>query len=127
LAQSVALPPDTPIPCLVCRSTTQQPELVFSGTVQLAQPGRLRVFDGKTRQTMGFLVPAGFHGVESSDGRIKDAAVTRVPAGLLARVTYRTLANDRHEVTRVLLLTINQCRALVAAERLSATSVDCPD
>jgi hypothetical protein len=126
LAQSIALPPETPIPCLICRAGPQQ-ELVFSGTVQLAQIDRIQVFNGKTRQTMGFHVPAGFHGVESSDGKIKDAAVTSVPPGLLARVTYRTLADDRHEVTRVLLLTINQCRALVAAERLSDLSADCPD
>jgi hypothetical protein len=125
-AQSVALPPETPIPCLICR-VAPAAQLVFSGTVQLAESGRLRVFNGKTRETMGFLVPAGFHGVESSDGKIKDATVTRVSAGLLARVTYRTLADDRLEVTRVLLLTINQCRALVAAERLSDTSADCPD
>jgi hypothetical protein len=42
-------------------------------------------------------------------------------------VTYRTLADDRREVMRVLLLTINQCRALVAAERLSDRGADCPD
>jgi hypothetical protein len=75
---------------------------------------------------MGFIVPADFRGVESSDGKIVGADVTRVPAGLLARVTYRTLA-ARPTVTRILLLTINQCRSLMAAERLSNTAADCPD
>ena len=125
LAQSVALPPATPIPCLVCKAETL-PTLVFSGTVQLAQPGRIRVFNGKTHQTMGFIVPADFRGVDSSDGKITGAAVTRIPPGLLARVTYRTL-EDRPTVTRILLLTINQCRSLMAAERLSNSPADCPD
>jgi len=125
IAQSVPLPPNTPIPCLVCKAESQ-PALVFSGTVVLAQSGRLRVFDGKTHQSMGFVVPADFRGVESSDGKISGAPVSRVPPGLLARITYRTVA-DRPVVTRVLLLTINQCRALVAAERLSDTSSGCPD
>jgi hypothetical protein len=125
VAQNVALPPNTPIPCLVCKAETVQ-TLVFSGTVQLAQPGRIRVFNGKTHQTMGFIVPADFHGVESSDGKITGAAVSRIPPGLLARVTYRTV-EDRPTVTRILLLTINQCRSLMAAERLSNTPSDCPD
>lgn len=125
-AQSIALPPDTPIPCLVCRAASA-PAAVFSGTVQLAGHGRLQIFDLKTHRTMGFQVPAGFHGVESSDGTIKGAGLNRVPVGLLARVTYRTLADDRKQVTRVLLLTINQCRALVAAEKLSDRKADCPD
>jgi len=125
LGQSVALPVNTPIPCLICQV---EPEaFVFSGTVQVAQAGQLRVFDDKTRQTMGFTVPDGFRGVDSSDGQIKDAGVTRIPPGLLARVTYRTLDGGRRVVTRVLLVTINQCRALQAAERLSDTSTDCPD
>jgi len=125
LAQRVPLPPDTPIPCLVCKAESL-PTLIFSGTVQLVAPGRIRVFNGKTHQTMGFIVPADFRGVESSDGKIKDAALTRVPPGLLARVTYRTV-DDRRVVTHVMLLTINQCRALMAAERLSNARADCPD
>jgi hypothetical protein len=125
VAQNVPLPPDTPIPCLVCKAETVQ-TLVFSGTVQLAESGRIRVFNGKTHQTMGFIVPAGFHGVESSDGQIAGAPVSRIPPGLLARVTYRTV-EDRRIVTRVLLLTINQCRSLKAAESLSHTPSDCPD
>jgi hypothetical protein len=75
---------------------------------------------------MGFIVPADFRGVESSDGRINAAAVTRVPPGLLARITYRTL-EGRPTVTRILLLTINQCRSLMAAERLNNSPADCPD
>jgi hypothetical protein len=75
---------------------------------------------------MGFIVPADFHGVASSDGKIKDAPLARIPLGLLAQVTYRTDGN-RHVVTRILLLTIEQCRALMAAERLSDTPSECPD
>ena len=126
LAQSVPLPPNTPIACFVCKAETSQ-ALVFSGTVQLAERGRLRVFNGKSHQTMGFEVPADFlRRGEQSDGKIKNGGVAGVPPGLLARVTYRT-DQDRRIVTRVLLLTINQCRALVAAERLSHTASDCPD
>src|ERR1019366_6761693 len=117
LAQSVALPPNTPITCLVCKAESAAVQ-TFLGTVQVVQPGRITVFNGKTHQTMGFGVPADFHGVESSDGKIKDAPLARVPPGLLARITYHT-ANERRGVTAVLLLTINQCRALMAAERLS--------
>lgn len=125
-AQSIALPPETPIPCLVCRAASA-PAAVASGTVQLAGDGRLLIFNLKTRRTMVFQVPAGFHGVESSDGRITGAGLKRVRPGLLARVTFRTLADARKEATRVLLLTINQCRALVAAEKLSDRKADCPD
>ena len=125
VAQSVALPPNTPIPCFVCKAETSQ-TLVFSGTVQSAEPGRIRVFNGKTHQTLGFIVPADFRGVESSDGKIAGAEVTRIPPGLLARITYR-MVEDRKIVTRILLLTINQCRSLMAAERLSNTPSSCPD
>jgi hypothetical protein len=124
-AASVPLPPNTPIPCLICRSESA-PTLTFSGTVQLAQADRLRVFNGKTHQTMGFIVPAEFHGVESSDGTIKAGPVSRAAPGLLARVTYRA-DGGRNEVTRVVLLTINQCRELMAAEHLNDTRNDCPD
>jgi len=122
---TVALPVNTPIPCLICKAETAS-TLTFSGTVKLAQSDRLEVFNGKSHQTMRFEVPAEFRGVESSDGKIKSAPVATAAPGLLARVTYRT-AGELRTVTRVLLLTINQCRALVAAERLSNTSVDCPD
>jgi hypothetical protein len=124
-AASVPLPPNTPIPCLICRAEST-PTLTFSGTVQLAQADRLRVFNGKTHQSMGFTVPAEFRGVESSDGSIKAAAVTSAAPGLLARVTYRA-AGGRNEVTRVVLLTINQCRELMAAEHINDTRSDCPD
>jgi hypothetical protein len=125
LAESVPLPPNTPIPCLICRAESV-PTLTFSGTVQLAQSGRLRVFNGKTHQTMGFIVPAEFRGVESSDGTIKAGAVSTAAPGLLARVTYRA-DGGRNEVTRVVLLTINQCRELMAAEHISDTRSECPD
>jgi hypothetical protein len=122
---TVALPVNTPIPCVVCKAAAGS-TLTFAGTVRLAEPGRLAVFNGKTRQTMGFAVPAGFRGVDSSDGQIKDAPVTRATSGLLARVTYQTLGGYR-EATHVLLLTINQCRELAAAEHLSDTRSACPD
>lgn len=125
LAWSVPLPSNTPIPCLICRPEGA-PTLTFSGTVQLVLDGRLRVFNGKTHQTMGFIVPAEFHGVESSDGTIKGGTVASATPGLLARVTYRA-DGGRNEVTGVLLLTIDQCRELKAAEHLSATRSDCPD
>ena len=122
---NVPLPVDTPIPCLVC-SSPANPAQTFAGTVQLAQPGRIRIFNGKSHQTMGFVVPAGFHAVQSSDGKIKDGPVTSATPGLLVRVTYRSV-NGQNQVTGVLLLTINQCRSLEAAEKLSNTRADCPD
>jgi hypothetical protein len=125
VAQSVALPPNTPIPCLVCKPSSAEP-LTFSGTVQYAESGRLRVFNGKTHQSMGFVIPSGFHAVASSDGKIKDAPLAEARPGLLVRVTYRT-RGERREVTGVLLLTLAQCRSLMAAEALSKTPSDCPD
>jgi hypothetical protein len=122
---TVAMPANTPIACLICKAETAA-TLTFSGTVQVAQNNRLEVFNGKSHQTMRFAVPADFHGVESSDGAIKDATVLRVLPGLLARITYRT-AGEARTVTRVLLLTIDQCRALMAAEHISKTASDCPD
>jgi hypothetical protein len=124
-AESVPLPPNTPIPCLICKAPSA-PTLTFLGTVQLVQAERLRVFNGKTHQTMGFSVPAEFRGVESSDGAIKAGPVSSAAPGLLARVTYRA-DGGRNEVTRVLLLTIDQCRELMAAEHLSGTRNGCPD
>jgi hypothetical protein len=123
LAAVLALPAESPIACQVCSNTAT---LTFAGTVSLAQSGRLHVFNGKTHQTMGFSVPAGFAGVQSSDGVVKNATLARVRPGLLARVTYRTIAGERVP-TEVLLLTINQCRSLQAAEKLSRAPVDCPD
>ncbi len=125
LAASVPLPVDTPIPCLVCAPPANS-EQTFAGTVQSSQPGRILIFNGKSHQTMGFLVPADFHAVQSSDGKIKDAPVTTASPGLLARVTYRSVEGD-NQATLVLLLTINQCRALEAAEKLSRTRTYCPD
>jgi hypothetical protein len=122
---TVAMPVNTPIPCLICKADKAS-MLTFAGTVQLAQAGRVEVFNGKTHQTMRFSVPAEFRGVESSDGKIKAAPVSSVAPGLLARVTYRA-AGGHNEATRILLLTINQCRALMAAEHLSQTASECPD
>jgi hypothetical protein len=122
---ALPLPPNTPIPCLICRAESV-PTLTFSGTVQLVLPDRLRVFNAKTHQTMAFIVPAEFHGVESSDGTIKGGPVSSAAPGLLTRVTYRA-AGGRNEVTRVELLTIDQCRELMAAERINDTRSDCPD
>ena len=122
---TVPMPVNTPIPCLICKAETAS-TLTFAGTVKLAEAGTLEVFNGKTHQTMRFTVPAGFHGVESSDGTVKDAPVTSARPGLLARVTYRS-AGGHNVAARVLLLTINQCRALMAAERLSKSPTDCPD
>jgi hypothetical protein len=122
---TVAMPANTPIPCLICKAETAS-TLTFSGTVQLAESNRLEVFNGKSHQTMRFAVPADFRGVESSDGSIKAAPMTRVSPGLLARVTYRT-SGEARTVTRVLLLTLDQCRALMAAEHISKTASDCPD
>jgi hypothetical protein len=125
LAQSVGLPPETPIPCLVCNAESAAVQ-TFLGTVKTVTPGRIVVFNGKSHQSMGFAVPADFRGVESSDGKIKDAPLARVPPGLLARITYRTVG-ERRTATQVLLLTINQCRALMAAERLNNAPSGCPD
>jgi hypothetical protein len=122
---TVALPVNTPIPCLICKAETAS-TLTFSGTVQLAQSNRLDIFNGKTHQTMRFAVPPEFRGVDSSDGQIKGATVARAVPGLLARVTYRT-AGEARTVTGVLLLTIEQCRALMAAEHISQTASVCPD
>jgi hypothetical protein len=57
---------------------------------------------------------------------IKNARVASVKPGLLARVSYRTVG-DRREPTAVLLLTINQCRELMAAEHISKAASGCPD
>jgi hypothetical protein len=122
---TVALPVSTPIPCVVCTAETAS-ALTFDGTVELARPGHLDVFDGKTHRTMGFAVAREFRGVESSDGTIKDGPLSRATPGLLARVTYRTVGGTS-QVTQILLLTINQCRELKAAEHLSDTPSGCPD
>jgi hypothetical protein len=125
VAEVLSMPPETPIACQVCAAATAQPA-IFSGTVRLAEGDRLGIFNGKTHQTMIFTFPAGFHGVSSSDGVIKNARVASVKPGLLARVSYRTVG-DRREPTAVLLLTINQCRELMAAEHISKAASGCPD
>jgi hypothetical protein len=122
---TVPLPEHTPIPCLICKGEATA-MLSFSGAVKLAQPDRLEVFDLKTHETRRFTVPADFRGVESSDGVISGAPMTRAKPGLLAQVTYRA-AGGHNQATRVLLLTINQCRALMAAERLNDRPPKCPD
>jgi hypothetical protein len=123
VADVLTMPPETPIACQVCKN---QAVMTFSGTVSLAEGGELHVFNGKTHQTLGFAVPADFHGVQSSDGVVKNAGLARVRPGLLARVTYRTIGG--HAVpSEILLLTLAQCRALQAAEKLSAAQMGCPD
>jgi hypothetical protein len=122
---TVPLPDYTPIPCLVCKAEASA-ILSFAGSVKLSQPDRLDVFDLKTHETRHFTVPPDFQGVESSDGVIKGAPVTRAKPGLLAQVTYRS-AGGHNQATRVLLLTINQCRALMAAEVLNQVPAQCPD
>jgi hypothetical protein len=124
VAEVLMLPPETPIACQVCK---HEETLMFAGMVRLAEGTRLGVFNDKTRQTIAFVVPADFRGVSSSDGVIKNAPLSRVRPGLLARVTYRTVGGD-HVPSEVLLLTLNQCRALMAAARLShAPITECPD
>jgi hypothetical protein len=125
MADVLAMPPETPIACQICKPAAASTG-TFSGTVRLADGVRLGVFDGKTHQTMAFSVPAGFHGVRSSDGVIKDATLASVVPGLLARVTYQTVAGH-HVPSEILLLTLEQCRALQAAERLTRARSDCPD
>ena len=124
LAAVLTMPPETPIACQVCKNDAA---LTFAGTVKRADPGRLEIFDGKTRETMAFAIPADFRGVSSSDGVIKNAAVTSARPGLLARVTYH-IAGGHQVPSAVLLLTIEQCRALQAAAKIShANDSACPD
>jgi hypothetical protein len=125
VAEVLSMPPESPIACQICRNENTPPA-IFSGTVRLAGPNQLGIFDGKVHQTMTFSFPAGFRGVSSSDGVIKDAGIASVKSGLLARVSYRTVG-DRREPITVLLLTIQQCRALQAAEHISKSKIDCPD
>jgi hypothetical protein len=124
IAEVLTMPPETPIACQVCK---HEPVHTFAGTVQIAEGGRIRIFNGKTHQSMGFAVPENFRGVQSSDGVIKNATLASARPGLLARVTYQTI-NGRHVPSAVLLLTISQCRALMAAEQIShSKDTDCPD
>ena len=125
VAEVLAMPPETPIACQVCKNVNE-PLAIFSGTVRLAGENQLEVFDGKTHETKLFTFPAGFRGVNSSDGVIKNGGIGSVKPGLLARVSYRTVG-DRMEPATVLLLTIQQCRALQAAEHISKSKIDCPD
>jgi hypothetical protein len=123
----LSMPRETPIACQVCK---HEAPLTFAGTVKRADSGRLEIFSGKTHQSMSFAVPDDFRGVQSSDGVIKNAELARVKPGLLSRVTYRTVGGH-HVPSEILLLTIQQCRSLQAAEALSrsrpATASPCPD
>lgn len=124
LADVLPMPPETPIACQVCK---HEATLTFAGTVTQAADGRLGVFDAKTRRTVAFSVPPDFRGVTSSDGVIKNAPLSLARPGLLAQVTYQALGG-RNVPSQVLLLTINQCRALVAAAKLSTSKeATCPD
>lgn len=87
LAAVLTMPPETPIACHVCTNEATQ---TFVGTVKRADAGRLEVFNGKTHRTMGFALPADFHGVSSSDGVIKNAPAASARPGLLVRVTHRS-------------------------------------
>jgi hypothetical protein len=124
IAEVLMMPPETPIACQVCK---HDPALTFAGMVTNAEGGRLGVFDGKAHQTVAFTVPADFRGVSSSDGVIKNGPLSSARPGLLARVTYQAIGG-KNVVSQVLLLTLNQCRALIAAAKLSGEkNVTCPD
>jgi hypothetical protein len=120
------VPVDTPIPCLICQATIAASATTFSGTVALNDPNRLRVYNSTTLRSMEFIAPPNFHGVESGDGVVKNATLAKATPGLLARVTY-TSSRGRNTLSKVLLLTVEQCRSLVASERLTNTKTECPD
>jgi len=109
------LPIDTPIPCLICRTTDSAGTATFSGTVSQVVAGGLRVYDFTARRSMGFVVPAG-----------ASASLARATPGLFARVTY-TSARGRNTAIKVLLLTGDQCRAMLAREAATTTTVRCPE
>jgi hypothetical protein len=119
------MPTFAPIPCVVCEAATAL--ATFDGTLQLSQVGHLQVFDSSSHRTMAFEVPPKFRGVDSSDGVIKGGTLAVALPGLLARVTYRTVARGHNQLTHVLLLTRAQCAALQSAERINHTPIDCPD
>jgi hypothetical protein len=125
LAEVLAMPPETPIACQVCKPAAASAG-TFNGTVRLTDGQHIGVFNGKTHETMTFTVPPNFRGVSSSDGIIKNATLAQVRPGLLARVTYQRVGGQNVPST-VLLLTLEQCRALQAAERLNKARADCPD
>jgi hypothetical protein len=120
------VPAGTPIPCLICQATVAASATTFSGTVARNDPTRLRVYNSTTLRSMEFVVPPDFHGVDSGDGVVKGATVAHATPGLLARVTY-TSSGGRNLISKVLLLTVEQCRSLVASERLTNTKTECPD
>jgi hypothetical protein len=120
------IPPSTPIPCLICRATAEADATTFSGTVSRADGVGLRVYNPTTRGSMEFVAPADFRGVDSGDGVIRNAPLARATPGLLARVTY-TSRGGRNELSHVLLLTVAQCRSLVASARLDDVKTACPD
>ena len=121
----VPLPADSPIPCVICQATLAASATTFSGTVAQNGP-TLRVYNATTLRSMEFNVPSGFHGVESGDGVIKNATLARATPGLLALVTY-TSVHGRNMASKVLLLTVAQCRSLTASERLTDSKTSCPD
>ena len=120
------VPTDSPIPCLICQAAVAGDAATFSGTVAQNGPTVLRVYNSSTLRSMVFMVPAGFHGVDSGDGVVKSATLARATPGLLARITY-TSVNGRNTASHVLLLTVAQCRSLVASERLTNSKTECPD
>ena len=120
------VPVGTPIPCLICQATTASSTTTFSGTVAGIDSAGLRVFDFTSRRVMAFIVPADFHAVDSGDGVIKSAPLARAKPGLYARVTY-TSARGLNTAVKVLLLTGDQCRSLLAAERSTDPKTQCPD
>jgi hypothetical protein len=109
------LPIDTPIPCLICRASATTAAATFDGTVSQVTAGGLRVYDFTARRSMGFVVPPG-----------AAAGLARATPGLFARVTY-TSARGRTTAIKVLLLTGDQCRAMLAREGATTPSVRCPE
>jgi len=109
------LPIDTPIPCLICRASAVAGAATFSGTVSQVVAGGLRVYDFTARRSMGFVVPAG-----------ASAGLAHAVPGLYARVTY-TSARGRNTAIKVLLLTGDQCRAMLAREGATTSTERCPE
>jgi hypothetical protein len=108
------LPIDTPIPCLICRASAGAGAATFSGTISEITAGGLRVYDFTARRSMGFVVPSA-----AGDG------LARAVPGLFARVTY-TSSRGRNTAIRVLLLTGEQCRAMLAREGATISTARCP-
>ncbi len=126
LSTVLPVPTDSPIPCLICQASLTAATATFSGTVARSDAMILRIYNATSLRSMVFAVPANFHGVDSGDGVVKNATLERATPGLLARVTYVSV-NGRNTASRVLLLTVAQCRSLAASERLTQTRTACPD